>query len=102
MHPLIQQKAEAVAKSCRQHHVQRLEVFGSAARGIDFDAERSDVDLLVTFQPSAESTLKAFFDLRDELSRILGHPVDLAEASALRNPYLLADANQSREVLYAA
>ena len=40
-----------LAALCRQYRVVRLEVFGSAARGTDFDPARSDVDLLVSFAP---------------------------------------------------
>jgi hypothetical protein len=34
MHPLIAQKRSEIARVCRDHHVRRLEVFGSAARGL--------------------------------------------------------------------
>lgn len=43
---LAERRAE-IAALCRQYQVGRLEVFGSAARGGDFDPSRSDVDLLV-------------------------------------------------------
>lgn len=103
MHSSIQQHQAAIAELCQRYHVQRLEVFGSAARGIDFIPDTSDADFLVEFLPSADSpTLKAFFDLKSDLEQVLGCSVDLAEASALRNPYIRASVNQSREVVYAA
>lgn len=109
MHPFIQQHQSAIAELCRRYRVQRLEVFGSAAHGTDFVQESSDADFLVEFSPSADSpTLKAFFGLQADLSQILGRAVDLAEASALRNPppcvtpYVQASVNRSREVVYAA
>ncbi|MDP1666711.1 MAG: nucleotidyltransferase domain-containing protein [Methylobacter sp.] len=103
MHPFIQQHQSAIAELCRRYHVQRLEVFGSAARGTDFAPDRSDADFLVVFSPSADSpTLKVFFGLQADLSQILGRAVDLAETSALRNPYVQASVNQSCEVVYAA
>ncbi len=47
MHPLIAGKKEENAAVCRRHRVERLEVFGSTARGTDFDPDKSDVDFLV-------------------------------------------------------
>lgn len=103
MHPFIHQHQHTIAELCRRYRVQRLEVFGSAARGSDFSLESSDADFLVEFSPSADSlSLKAFFGFQTDLSQILGRAVDLAEASALRNPYVQASVNQSREVVYAA
>lgn len=103
MHPFIHQHQSAIAGLCRRYHVQRLEVFGSAARETDFNPESSDADFLVEFSSSADSpTLKAFFGLQNDLSQILGCSVDLAESSALRNPYIQASVNRSREVVYAA
>jgi len=103
MHPLIHQHHHAIAELCRRYCVQRLEVFGSAARGTDFSPESSDIDFLVEFTPSADSpTLKAFFGLQADLAQTLGRAVDLAEATALRNPYVQASVNRSREVVYGA
>ena len=104
MHPFIHQHQSAIAELCRRYRVQRLEVFGSAASGTDFAPESSAADFLVEFSPSADSpTLKAFFGLQADLSQILGRrAVDLAESSALRNPYVQASVNRSREVVYAA
>jgi len=42
----IEQKRDAIAALCNRYGVARLEVFGSAARGAGFDANRSDADLL--------------------------------------------------------
>lgn len=103
MHPSIHQHQSAIAELCRRYRVQRLEVFGSAARGTDFVPESSDADFLVEFSLSADApTLKAFFGLQADLEQVLGCAVDLAEASALRNPYIRASVDQSREVVYAA
>ena len=99
----IHQHQSAIAELCRRYRVQRLEVFGSAARGTDFAPESSDADFLVEFSPSADSpTLKAFFGLQADLSHMLGCAVDLAESSALRNRYVQASINRSRVVVYAA
>jgi len=103
MHPAIQQFQPAIAELCQRHHVRKLEVFGSAARGNDFDPASSDADFLVEFADEAQTpTLQTFFSLRQELAQLIGREVDLAEAAALRNPYVRASIEQSRELVYAA
>jgi predicted nucleotidyltransferase len=79
----IENKRESIAALCRRYGVARLEVFGSAARGTDFDRSRSDVDFLVTFAPDACNDLIAFLDLKDALETLLGRPVDLVERDAI-------------------
>ena len=101
MHTAIADKRDELAELCRQYDVARLEVFGSAARGTDFDPEKSDADFLVEFD--SDSRLRPFhryFDLVDALRNTLGRPVDLVEFDAVRNPYLRAAINKSRELVY--
>lgn len=54
MHPLIDQKRIEIAHICQRLGIEKLEVFGSAARGADFDPVRSDADFLVEFAPAAK------------------------------------------------
>lgn len=102
MHPLIEQKLSDISRICRQHHVRRLEVFGSAARVSDFDPHSSDADFLVEFAPDVETGLDAYFGLKSALETLLHRSVDLVEAGAVRNPYILASIDRAREVVYAA
>lgn len=103
MHPSIAQKRRQISDICRRFHVRRLEVFGSAARGYDFDATTSDIDLLVEFEPEPPMGLfDAYFELRDALSRLLGRDVDLVSANAVRNPYVRASIDRTRELLHGA
>jgi hypothetical protein len=83
MHTEISQRRPELAALCRRHAVVRLEVFGSAARGVDFDLARSDADFLVTFAPSARSDLAAIADFKDALEALLGRPVELVEREAI-------------------
>lgn len=103
MHKVIEEKRKEIEAICRRHGVKRLEIFGSAARGEDFDPERSDADFLVEFNavPKADA-LGAFFGLRDALSAALGRSVDLVQTGAVSNPYILKTINEDRELLYAA
>jgi hypothetical protein len=103
VHAAILQNREDLAALCRRYGVARLELFGSAARGLDFDPERSDFDFLVEFeQQSGLSPLEQFFGFAEALEQLLGRPVDLVEASAIRNAYLRASINRSRELVYGS
>jgi uncharacterized protein len=103
MHPLIQEKRAEIAALCRRYRVRHLEVFGSAARGDDFDPANSDADFLVEFEPQGDlPPLEEFFGFQADLSRLLERSVDLVEARAVRNPYVLASINRTRELVYAA
>ena len=94
---------DALAALCRAYDVSRLELFGSAARGHDFDPLTSDIDFLVEFKPgSSMSALKQFFGLAQELEALLGRHVDLVEADSIKNPFVQAAVNRSREVVYGA
>ena len=103
MHAAIASKQEELAGLCRLHGVARLEIFGSAARGADFDPETSDADFLVEFRPvSGLSLFDQYFDFMYALRDALGRPVDLVEFGAVQNPYLCASIDESRELVYAA
>lgn len=103
MHPSILARRDDIANLCRRFDVRRLEVFGSAARSDDFDLKRSDVDFLVEFEPEHEPPrLADFLDLRDQLAKIVGRPVDLVMTGSVRNPYVRADIERTREAVYAS
>lgn len=87
---------------CRRYDVRRLEMFGSAARGADFDPAHSDIDLLVEYADQARPSLQDFLDLRAALEARFGRKVDLAMASAIRNPFLKAAIAADKRTLYAA
>jgi predicted nucleotidyltransferase len=103
MVPGILDKREQLADLCRRYGVIRLEVFGSAARGVDFDPTRSDIDFLVDFGDRIASTSE-YLDFEEALQALLGRSVDLIERQAveqsrnyIRRRAILADA----EAVYA-
>jgi predicted nucleotidyltransferase len=103
MHAEINRHRAALTALCHRYGVVRLEVFGSAARGSDFDPAKSDADFLVEFdKDSGMSALDQFLGFSEALERLLGRPVDLVEASAAKNPYVRATINRSRKLIYAA
>jgi predicted nucleotidyltransferase len=93
---------DVIAGICRRYQVRRLAVFGSILRK-DFDPERSDADFLVEFEPlSAAQRLQSYFALRAALGDLLARPIDLVEAGAIQNPYILKKIDDQQRTLYAA
>lgn len=87
MHAQVEVETQVLADPCRRHHVLRLSMFGSAVRE-DFDAERSDVDVMVEFEPARVPSLAGLVALQDELSQLFGdREVDVTTPSVLMNPY---------------
>lgn len=84
MHPEILRHRDAIAALCRRFGVTRLEVFGSAARGDDFDPARSDVDLLVEFGPEVPRSFATLLDFEEALGTVFGRKVDVVDRAALR------------------
>ena len=85
---------------CGRHRVARLDVFGSAAQQV---AGAGDVDLLVEFEDlPADGYADAYFGLLADLEALLGRPVDLVMASAVRNPFVKETIERSRIPLHAA
>ncbi len=100
---VVANNLDAIRALCREYDVVRLDLFGSAATG-DFVPGRSDIDFLVEYAPDADlgPWIGRYFDLRDRLSELLGHPVDLVMAGAPRNRFVIQGIEQSRRPLYAA
>jgi hypothetical protein len=101
MEAIIIDNRAQIERLCREHHVRRLDVFGSVCRG-DF-TETSDVDFLVEFDESvAQDRFDNFFALHERLSRLLKRQVDLVEPGGLRNPYFIRQVEETRRPLYVA
>ena len=98
---IIEDKMKDLAGLCRQYHVSRLEVFGSAAMEDMHTA--SDLDFLVEFDPTVrDRRFDNFFAFQEALSVLFNRPVDLVEPGGLRNPYFIRSVNETRKVVYAA
>lgn len=100
---LIEKNYEVLKSLCVRYRVRRLELFGSAMTGNNFDPERSDLDFLVEFLPLKEGEYAdAYFGLLEAIENLLHRHVDLVMTGAIKNPYFLESINKSRKVLYAA
>ena len=71
------------SRPCRRFGFARLELLGSAARGVDFLEPMSNEDVLVTFAPGHEPVMAAFLDLRDALQEALGRRLDVVDRAAV-------------------
>lgn len=88
-----------IAEFCRQNHIRRLSVFGSALRK-DFRPD-SDVDILVEFEPEHVPGLFGIARMERELSSLIGRKVDLRTPEDLSR-YFRAQVVAEAEVQYAA
>jgi len=103
MNSIVKDQIIELSQICETHRVQRLELFGSAVAGGEFDNQASDLDFIVEFLPlHAGEYADNYFGLLSALQRLFGRPVDLVMQSAIRNRYFLESISDSKEVVYAA
>lgn len=98
----IELDSAAIREFCRRWRIKELAVFGSVLRD-DF-RPGSDVDFLADFQEDSAWDLSELGEMRDELSAIVGHPVDLLTRLALdssRNWLFRKIVRSSVETVYA-
>jgi predicted nucleotidyltransferase len=69
-----------IAEFCARRHIARLRLFGSVLRH-DF-GPHSDIDVLVEFE-AGHTPGWEIVDIQDELSAILGRPVDIVNPKYL-------------------
>ena len=90
--------SRGIADFCRRHRIRKLSLFGSLLRE-DF-GPKSDIDVLVEFEPEASVGLFKLYDLEQELSGLFGgRRVDINTPKSLSRHFrdqVLAEA----EVLY--
>jgi predicted nucleotidyltransferase len=92
---------KALSALCKRYHIERLTLFGSAARGEL--TPQSDIDVLVEFKAGKTPSLGGMVEISYALSELFGgRKVDLATPSILNNPYRRRQIEQDMEVLYAA
>jgi predicted nucleotidyltransferase len=83
----IADKRAEIAALCERHGVIRLGVFGSAARGSDFDPKKSDLDFLVLLDDrKVPDYLHRYFGLTNDLAALLSHPIDLVTEREIKSP----------------
>ena len=88
----------ALVELCARYGFATLAVFGSVARGED--RADSDIDVLYDLLPGRHVTWE-IVDAAEEMSQILGRPVDLVSRSAV-HPLLRERIETEAQALYAA
>ncbi|MGA2260726.1 MAG: nucleotidyltransferase family protein [Acidobacteriota bacterium] len=96
----LQIDTQLIIEFCRRRKITEFAIFGSVLRE-DFLPE-SDIDVLITFDPSAQWSLFDLVDMKDELEQLFGRKVDLVEKRALRNPFRKREILRTMQVMYAA
>ncbi len=86
---------------CFRYGVGRMWLFGSATPDA-FDPARSDFDFLVEMVPEEDALVlgENLLSLWDELEELFGRRVDLLGIETIRNPYLWASIDRTRQLLY--
>jgi len=87
-----------LADLCRHYRISELALFGSAAAGNM--RPDSDIDLLVTYEPTARISLFTHAAAQRDLSTLFNRPVDLVSKRALR-PELRSSVLPNTRTLYA-
>ncbi|MBI2166719.1 MAG: nucleotidyltransferase family protein [Candidatus Omnitrophica bacterium] len=98
MSPKISINQNKIADFCRRHRIRRLSLFGSVLTE-DF-RPKSDVDVLVEFEPGTSAGFIRLAGMELELSDILGRKADLRTPAELSR-YFREEVLRSAEVQYA-
>jgi predicted nucleotidyltransferase len=96
----ISNRATQFQDLCKAHKVQKLYGFGSAITH-DFDASKSDIDLLVSIDET--DPLKRgnhLLALWDEFEDFFNRRVDLLTENSLKNPFLKKSIEATKVLIY--
>ena len=96
---LLQANLQPLRELCERYGVEKLELFGSAARG-EFDPAHSDLDFIVQMTGRREPGYASrFCDFADALEVLYGRPVDLLTEMMIKNPYFKAEVQKDRTIV---
>lgn len=102
---LIENNLPAIKDICRRYGVQKMFVFGSAARRGNFGKD-SDIDLLYKLLPEIAThpieQRPDFFEFLFTLHDLLGRNVNLIDLTRVHNPYFIQSVNQHKIKIYEA
>jgi hypothetical protein len=99
---LVEQRRAEIEALCREYRIQRLDLFGSAARG-DFRTADSDLDFFVEFEDLGwKGSSDRYFGLLHGLEDLFHRKIDIVERKVVTNPYFLKLADAHRQTVYVA
>jgi predicted nucleotidyltransferase len=104
---IVEKNISEISEACSQYNVALLQLFGSAAREIDF-TDKSDLDFLVSFHPFTEGDpnkncirkVENLKRLQEKLESITQRKVDMIEENSIRNKYLRYFINKDKVLIY--
>jgi predicted nucleotidyltransferase len=96
---IIHSNNAAIQSLCDLHKVQELYVFGSVLTPAF--SMQSDIDVLVQFEPmKLEDYFDNYMDLKEKLSLLLQHEIDLVENQAIKNPLFRRVVDREKQLIY--
>ena len=99
MQKLLTDNIEKIRALCRNHNVRSLFTFGSVVT--DRFNDKSDIDLLVSFNPMEYGDYAdTYFKLAENFEKLFKRQVDLVTEKSLRNPYFIEFVNKTKTLLY--
>jgi len=97
---LIEEHRAELNMLCEQYRVQRLDLFGSAAKGT-FKPESSDLDFVVSFDdPGERGYARRYYYFAESLEHLFQRPVDLLTQDSIQNSTLEESVNAARLNVY--
>lgn len=98
---LIEENRDAIITLCEQYGVERLSVFGSAARGT-FNPATSDLDFVLEFTDYGPGVSARFINFADGLETLFGRRVDLVFETKLNNTAFRTEVLSTMERIFDA
>jgi hypothetical protein len=97
---LIKERYTDFVELCRSHRVDKIYAFGSSITD-HFDPEKSDIDIVVKVDINDPIDRgEALLSLWDKLESLFKRKVDLLTEESIRNPYLKANINRTKKLIY--
>ncbi len=97
---LIRKNYTEFVDLCRSHKVDKIYAFGSSITD-HFDPDTSDIDVVVKIDIDDPGDRgEALLSLWDKLEILFNRKVDLLTEDSIRNPYLKANINRTKKLIY--
>ena len=97
---LIKERYTDFVDLCRSHKVDKIYAFGSSITD-HFDPNKSDIDIVVKVNIADPLDRgETLLSLWDKLEALFKRKVDLLTEDSIRNPYLKANINRTKKLIY--
>ncbi|KXK23814.1 MAG: DNA polymerase beta domain-containing protein [Bacteroidetes bacterium OLB12] len=97
---ILKERYSDFVELCRTHKVDKIYAFGSSVTN-HFNPQKSDIDLVVKVDiDDPVDRGEALLSLWDNLEELFKRKVDLLTEDSIRNPYLKANINRTKKLIY--